>query len=149
MVNFEESIACWNTLGVKLTIARLSTSISERGNCKRKLVFVVLFSLIVITHRGTLAMIGNLSLSTGICIPDTCSIDDAKDLANIILSERGMKLISISCESVHRIRFRIIIIAVVIFGILSLTVALCTIYELYMKREQRVLVNALDNKTYK
>lgn len=81
----------------------------------------------------------NLTLSTGICLPDVCSFDDTTRVAAIVLNERGMALESVSCESIHLIRFRTRIVAVVIFATLLLTVVLSTIYELYMKRQRREL----------
>lgn len=72
-----------------------------------------------------------LSITTGICVPDTCSTDDVLELAIYVSAKSSLNVTSVSCEPNRSFSFKIRSVAIVIFAALLLTVILCTMYEIY------------------
>lgn len=81
---------------------------------------------------GKIAKSRDLSLSTGICVPKSCSTRDVREITAYIYSLASLNVTSVHCETKHPITFRVRIIAIVIFSTLLLAVILSTIYELHM-----------------
>lgn len=74
----------------------------------------------------------DLWITTGICVPDSCSTEDVFELAIYVSAKSSLNVTSVSCESNHPISFKIRSVAIVIFAALLLTVICCTMYELYV-----------------
>lgn len=128
-----------------ISIQGLDLSEGERFNMSfnltELLVILLINKLIALSlshclFRGILKNSRTLWLESGICVPDSCSIEDTKEIAVYVLSKSRLSVVSTSCGSNYPIPFRIIIVAIVIFATLLLAVILATIYELHMNNQQ-------------
>ncbi|CRL06390.1 CLUMA_CG019121, isoform A [Clunio marinus] len=81
---------------------------------------------------GSLARSQNLYLTTGICLPKSCTKKDVDEIANIVFSNANLNVTSVSCESKPYLRFSNRLLAVFIFIGLLITVIASTVYELFM-----------------
>lgn len=84
--------------------------------------------------RGRLAFNQNLTLTSGICIPASCTTKDVENFSELVFSKSHLNVISVSCESKQLLTFRFRGIAIIIFAVILLAVVASTIYELHMSR---------------
>lgn len=80
-----------------------------------------------------LSQVGNLTLTSGMCLPNSCNNNDAQIIAEMIFTKFNLNVTSTESRSdKDALPFRVRIMAVVIFGGLLLTVLSSTAYELVM-----------------
>jgi hypothetical protein len=75
----------------------------------------------------------HLTLTSGMCLPNSCNNNDGQIISKAIFSKFNFNVTSTESRSdKDTIQFRVRIMAVVIFSFLLLTVILSTFYEIAM-----------------
>lgn len=81
-----------------------------------------------------------MELSSGICLPSSCSSNDVKEISDYAVSKFNFHVTSVRSDSNSILSFRVKILAIFIFSILLIVVISSSIYELYSNYKESKII---------